>query len=628
MVSSGALMRRFDVDGELEVTNFIETGQNIRGLVPTPDGLRVITAGDGRLVKIWDMHRGEIETWLYGHTGAIEGIALSPDGARLATVGRDRFLRVWAVRDGEEKDLFRGSASPPYRVAVTADDRVAVSGTHKGIVRLWDVESGCEIRSFYGFGSEVRGVAITRKGDRIAGFGPNGLAVWSTESADPQIRWLVGPGGPGVADAVFSSDGSRLLISGTGDRIWSLWDVEAGREIRGRLRNEGFGTHSVAFTPGEKRCVGALADGALGIWDLKDGREVRRMPVHRATIASLDVSPDGRVSLTGDQNGKIMLWDLATGKVRRAVSDREVSVENVAFLPGGKRFVSSHFDDEVRLWDSETGRERLRVRGRGYKAFWITPLSDGRRFLVCRRSAVLECLDLSWREKYDAFRPRLAKARTRLSANPRDGEALHEFGRWYYFRGAWREAARQLEAARAAGAKISRVMLGNCFWRMRRFDDASVELSAARAGLTDGSGAEADHLSLCLRGLRVSAKNAANAERLTRDAIPAVLGMNQGELREDSPRMGRRNVCSFRVEGEAGRWMIFEMRAKGFDPVCTVIHPDMTMMAFAASGGPRTGRGFMARLPYNGTYLLVVYGVSEKARGTFTLNIYYKQKGE
>ncbi|MHC4601550.1 MAG: hypothetical protein ACYS47_21355, partial [Planctomycetota bacterium] len=352
MVSSGALMRRFDVDSELKVTNFIETGQNIRGLAPTPDGLRVVTAGDGRVVKIWDMHTGEMETWLYGHTAAIEGIALSPDGARLATAGRDGFLRVWDVREGEEKDLFRGSASPPYRAAVTADDRLAVTGSHMGIVRLWDVESGCEIRPYYGFGGEVRGVAITKEGDRIAGFGPKGLALWETGAPEPQARWIVGPNGPQVFHAVFSADGTRLLGTGTGDRIWSLWNVADGQEICGCLRNQGRGAVAVAFTPGESRCVGALADGALGIWELRDGREVRRTPVHHATVTSLDVSPDGRHALTGDQNGKIVLWDLETGEIRHAVSDREVSVENVAFLPGGQRFISSHFDEELRLWDS------------------------------------------------------------------------------------------------------------------------------------------------------------------------------------------------------------------------------------------------------------------------------------
>ncbi|MHC4777178.1 MAG: WD40 repeat domain-containing serine/threonine protein kinase, partial [Planctomycetota bacterium] len=258
MVSSGSLMRRFDLYPDLRVQNFIEIGRNIRGIVPTPDGLRVITAGDQRRVKIWDLHTGKVESWRYGHTDRIGGLALSPDGALLATVGADHVLRMWNVREGEQRDLFRGHARPPTRIALTADDRLAASGSPMGIVRLWDVESGCEIQAHFGFGGKIIGVAISPEGNRIAAYGPGGLATWDTSLPDTEPRWLVGPGGPIMTWAEFSSDGKRLLTSGKEDRVWILWDVEEGRELLGPPRKDEFKATAAAFLPGETRCVAVL----------------------------------------------------------------------------------------------------------------------------------------------------------------------------------------------------------------------------------------------------------------------------------------------------------------------------------------------------------------------------------
>jgi hypothetical protein len=247
---------------------------------------------------------------------------------------------------------------------------------------------------------------------------------------------------------------------------------------------------------------------------------------------------------------------------------------------------------------------------------------------VSRRSNALELLDLDWRDRDDAIAEELAKARHRLSKDPGDGDALRVFGRWYYHRGVWKEAAKTLEAARDAGADISPRMLGNCYWRLRRFAAASRELDAERGALEEEGKDEAQHIARCLDGLRVAADRADEASKMAADAVPITLGISRGELRKNSPRMGDRPVSAFRFEGEAGRWIIFEIYAKGFDPACTVVYPDRTVMPFASGGARREARGYLARVPMNGTYVVLVHAASSAELGPFQLKLYYKPKGE
>jgi WD40 repeat protein len=61
----------------------------------TPDGSRLVTAGDDGVVRFWDTTNGEEVLTLRAHTGRVEGLALSPDGNLLATSGVDGLLRIW-----------------------------------------------------------------------------------------------------------------------------------------------------------------------------------------------------------------------------------------------------------------------------------------------------------------------------------------------------------------------------------------------------------------------------------------------------------------------------------------------------------------------------------------------------
>jgi hypothetical protein len=532
---------------------------------------------------------------------------------------------MWNVYEGGGEDLFQGHRRPPCRPAVSADGLTAVSGDPMGDVKIWDVESGCEIRTFSEIRSQVHAVAVSPGGDRVAATSGKGLAVWEAAAENPEALWFVGPGGPGVARAEFSPDGSRLFSTGTGDRLWSLWDAGTGRELRAAPRGSGPRAFAVAFAPDGKRGVAALSDGSLGVWELATAEERLRIPGFRTSTVSVDVSADGCTALTADPNGRIILWDLKAGKAREAVTDHEIAVEHARFLPGGERFVTCHYDEEIRVWKTDTGTELLRIRGRGQPAMGIAPLADGNRMLVSRRSNVLERLDLGWPERYDAFLPRLEEARARLGKDPRDGEALRTFGEWYAFRGRWADAADLLAKARKAGVEVSPRRLGSCYWRLRRFAEAARELRAAREASDDPE--RKRHLDRCLRGIRLSAERAGRFEELARGARPVRLGIWKGELKPDSPRFERGPRVAFRVEAEAGRWLVIDLRAEGFDPSSTVFFPDMNFYAFGAQGPSRERRAYMVRIPFNGTYLIWVHAADGEGIGPFTMKLYYKPKG-
>jgi WD40 repeat protein len=61
----------------------------------SPDGRRLVTGGDDRTVKYWEVATGKVIQSFAGHTDTVTCIAFSHDGRRAVSGGYDKTVRVW-----------------------------------------------------------------------------------------------------------------------------------------------------------------------------------------------------------------------------------------------------------------------------------------------------------------------------------------------------------------------------------------------------------------------------------------------------------------------------------------------------------------------------------------------------
>jgi WD40 repeat protein len=119
--------------------NFTATSFDSR-LVATVVGANRIEAPGygGNAVELRDGNTGELLFTLSGHSSDILCLIFSPDGRRLATASDDRMIKLWDTSTGLEVFTLRGHTAGVASLAFSPDGNRVVSGGYEGAAHVWD----------------------------------------------------------------------------------------------------------------------------------------------------------------------------------------------------------------------------------------------------------------------------------------------------------------------------------------------------------------------------------------------------------------------------------------------------------------------------------------------------------
>jgi len=219
-------------------------------------------------------------------------VATSPDGNFVATAGNDRLVRLWNASDGTLVRELAGHESHVYNLAFHPSGTQLVSGDLKGVIRQWDVASGAQVRQLdasrlwkydAGFAADIGGV-------RAIAFNHDGT--------------LLACGGITDVSNAFAGVGNPAVV---------LFDWESGSPKQFQLSKEnlqgvvwGLAFHPVGFLIG---ATGGGGGGSLLFWRPDSEREFHRLAL-AATSCDLALHPDGRRLVVAHYDKKLRLYEM------------------------------------------------------------------------------------------------------------------------------------------------------------------------------------------------------------------------------------------------------------------------------------------------------------------------------
>ena len=410
----------------------------------SPDGTRLVTAGDGSYVRIWSMPAGKLEGVI--PVSHARPVFHSADGSRLVVVQPDLSgARRHAVRVYRADDLLlvRVITGVEPCAALSPDGkRMAVMPDTGTRMEFQDPDDG-RVLSSWDAGLAVGALEFSKDGRVLYGrkFDGSELVAWDAANGRRLGNAAAGDGRYRVI--AVSPDGRQIAAAGTGQTVTVL-DAPS-LAIRERLRGSEDGIHSIAFSPEGKWIVTGGNDHETRLWDLGsvagaedlnageaevlnsnpleapgpdgvwvgDGRRLgwikleapetgtvaRRFSGPPGAYLRLIASPDGKRLAAVSWPRNLFVARLPEGQWGPSWKVSEGTVGPIVFSPDGRWLSSGGDDNVVTVRDAESGEARAELRGHREQLVALAFTADGRTLASSSLDGSLRLWHVpTWRE--------------------------------------------------------------------------------------------------------------------------------------------------------------------------------------------------------------------------------------
>ena len=322
----------------------------------TPGGQELITVGDDKLVRVWQLD-GTPTATLVGHTGLVTALAIAPQGDLIATSGGDRAVRLWELEQ-ENLHVLSAHRGAVNAVAIAPGRQLIASGGVGATLRLWN-EHGRLLRSLTEHTRAINALAFSSDGRQLASASSDGtVRIWQQFETDTPTSVVLQDHEGIVNDVAFHPNGQIVATAGD-DHSLRLWRTD-GTPIAKRIEAHPDGLLSVTFSPDGRYLATTGWDHRVRIWTVDDLQNIPPITLegHRGWVIDAHFSPDGTLLATASYDNTVNLWQitdgeqlLSNGQLRHKFTGHEDGVLAVNFNPTGQWLITASNDNTIRIWD-------------------------------------------------------------------------------------------------------------------------------------------------------------------------------------------------------------------------------------------------------------------------------------
>jgi WD40 repeat protein len=190
-----------------------------------------------------------------------------------------------------------------------------------------------------------------------------------------------------VSSMAWSPDSNRLAVAINDPHNFLVFDTNTGTEL---FTLETHGEYALDWSPDGKMLLSGSEDGMTRLWDATNGTLLRELPGQTLDVVAARFSPDGTRVATASRDGTVIIRDTANGNllftfgevsVTEINREEEVQYESwlgLAWSPDGTQLASGTAEGTVEVWDTTSGEKILDLMGHTGFITNVKWSSDGR----------------------------------------------------------------------------------------------------------------------------------------------------------------------------------------------------------------------------------------------------------
>ncbi len=283
--------------------------------------------------------------------GPVADVAFSPN-SKFVLAAAQQALALVNIADGNPVRVIPASDGGFTAVAFASVGRIVAVGSATGPVEIWDMQAGKKLRRLVGHEKTIRRLQFFDGGRRLmTASDDHSLRVWDTTNGE-LLQWLehTDP----IHAAVLMPGGQNVLVGGGrsgGDYGIYMWRLTDSHELlhltghRGPIR-------ALQVTSDGRGSISGSDDGTIRFWESKTGSERLQLAGDPAGGSAALLMPGDRTVLSGSPQGKLVHWHAPSKTARHHLIGHTGRITGLAIAPDASQVASASHDGSVRVWPS------------------------------------------------------------------------------------------------------------------------------------------------------------------------------------------------------------------------------------------------------------------------------------
>jgi WD40 repeat protein len=286
---------------------------------------------------------------LSGHSSKVMALAYSPDGSRLVSGGDDKVLIAWDVQSGEQAWTIKNLPDRVTNIAFCGSGEVLALTTKGENIHLVNALTGTYITGFRAK-KDVQSLACSPSGQILAAAVDKGVVIWNLDNLRMPMA------GASESENSEENGGYFSWLKRKGDTKKNDEQARADKAIIKTLPGGDQDVLSIAFNASGGYLAMGGKDKQISIWDVRQWSRTKTLTGFEKEIRTLAFSPDGGRLAAVEDKQKILMWDLFGKPSPRLLSSERDDITGLAFSTDGALLVTTGKKRTV-FWSTSSYRE-------------------------------------------------------------------------------------------------------------------------------------------------------------------------------------------------------------------------------------------------------------------------------